>query len=902
MGNQIFPEITKVTYVWKTTDPSSSDSSYPVPCIWVNTSSDTAFMLTDNTPAAAVWLTLGGSFEFLEWQNSVKDKDLSAPPGAPSTGDRYIVASGGSGAWSGEDDNIAEWSGSAWGFVASTEGFACWVDDEDVVYIFNGSAWVKFGTIVDHGNLLGLGDDDHSGHPWGIGRSGGQTLIGGIGSGDDLTLKSTSHGTRGIIHFGADDLGENLEIHDAGTLKFWDDSDDTSVTFGPVTDGTTILEITGSLSLSGEIDMGSQRITSLGNPTASTDAVNLHTLLENVDLNLHYWFGSGTLDLLLTDSEDALLETPDSDPKTLTTITFKSSVADTATPFLIKAGAIISIHYAADVTSVSGKHDEQLKFQLGYVDADGTTGFSQIGSDTDLSAVLTATKTFYASHVHVSTDTTVPSGKRLWLKVIADATLGGSSYPEINFYFDAVEHHFSFGIGGEVLDNFVLKVGDTMTGALILPSLSVTASTGNAATLNLIADAGEDNSDKWKLEATDGDEFNIYSYASGAFVSKLALDSNSFFSMSNNDLGTSNTIFGKDAGLSLDAGSNYNVFIGEGVSDAAMDNASGNVGVGHTALSALTEGDYNTAIGKDALQAITTASYNTAVGRRSLLNSNAASNTAIGHNSMTANTSGANNVAVGDAALDTNTTGFQNVAIGSGAMGGVTSANAIQDNIAIGYQAMDDSMTSAAIQNIAIGTDALGALTSGPTNIGIGDNTGITITTGSDNILIGDQANVSASGAVNQIVIGADLTGIADNTVHIGNSSIITTYLAGAVVGKLQEIVQPSTDTLTALEVSGTLVNNLGQSSENTQTLPPAAKGLNFIVNIATTGQGAFHVKAGGSDKIYLDGTALNDADKVSLATPALADFATFWCFETSSSVYDWQCKTGNGTWTDGGV
>ncbi len=267
--------------------------------------------------------------------------------------------------------------------------------------------------------------------------------------------------TINIISDAAEDNPDSwkIEAADSGDLTV------ESFTSGSWVAKTTLTNA-GIFTAAGGFDAGSSKLTSLANPTVSTDAVNLKTLLDNVDLSLHYWFGNATLDLLLTDSEDVLLETPDADPKTLTTITFKSSVADTATPFLISAGAIISIHYAADVTSVSGKHDEQLKFQLGYVDSDGTTGFSQIGSDSDLSAVLTATKTYYAAHVHVSTDTTVPSGKRLWLKVIADATLGGSSYPEINFYFDAVEHHLNFGIGGEILDNFVLKSGDTMTGVL----------------------------------------------------------------------------------------------------------------------------------------------------------------------------------------------------------------------------------------------------------------------------------------------------------------------------------------------------------------------------------------------------------------------------------------------------
>ena len=58
----------------------------------------------------------------------------------------------------------------------------------------------------------------------------------------------------GDIHAGADDDIANVYIHDGGTLVFYDDSDDTSVTFGPVADGSTVLAITGSVSVSGSID------------------------------------------------------------------------------------------------------------------------------------------------------------------------------------------------------------------------------------------------------------------------------------------------------------------------------------------------------------------------------------------------------------------------------------------------------------------------------------------------------------------------------------------------------------------------------------------------------------------------------------------------------------------------
>ena len=58
------------------------------------------------------------------------------------------------------------------------------------------------GAQIDHGGLGGRSDDDHSIYALLAGRSGGQTLIGGTGSGENLTLQSTAHATKGKILFG----------------------------------------------------------------------------------------------------------------------------------------------------------------------------------------------------------------------------------------------------------------------------------------------------------------------------------------------------------------------------------------------------------------------------------------------------------------------------------------------------------------------------------------------------------------------------------------------------------------------------------------------------------------------------------------------------------------------------
>jgi len=88
--------------------------------------------------------------------------DPATISGTPSLGDRYIIGPTASGTWAGNSNNIAEYNGSGWDIESANEGFASWVEDEDILYVYNGSAWVKFGATVTHANLIGLDQDDHT--------------------------------------------------------------------------------------------------------------------------------------------------------------------------------------------------------------------------------------------------------------------------------------------------------------------------------------------------------------------------------------------------------------------------------------------------------------------------------------------------------------------------------------------------------------------------------------------------------------------------------------------------------------------------------------------------------------------------------------------------------------------
>lgn len=75
-------------------------------------------------------------------QLSIKDRDLTAPPGSPANGDRYLVKATATGAWAGQEGKIAIYY-TGWIFLTPKEGWRMWVDDENVTVVYDGSAWVR---------------------------------------------------------------------------------------------------------------------------------------------------------------------------------------------------------------------------------------------------------------------------------------------------------------------------------------------------------------------------------------------------------------------------------------------------------------------------------------------------------------------------------------------------------------------------------------------------------------------------------------------------------------------------------------------------------------------------------------------------------------------------------------
>lgn len=83
-------------------------------------------------------------FQNSEWQDSVITAGTLDPtPLSPSVGDRYLINGVGAGAWAGQDNKIAEYNGSGWGYTDPTTGMRVGADDEPNVafYLYGGATW-----------------------------------------------------------------------------------------------------------------------------------------------------------------------------------------------------------------------------------------------------------------------------------------------------------------------------------------------------------------------------------------------------------------------------------------------------------------------------------------------------------------------------------------------------------------------------------------------------------------------------------------------------------------------------------------------------------------------------------------------------------------------------------------
>jgi len=119
----------------------------------------------------------------------------------------------------------------------------------------------------------------------------------------------------------------------------------------------------------------------------------------------------------------------------------------------------------------------------------------------------------------------------------------------------------------------------------------------------------------------------------------------------------------------------------------------------------------------------------------------------------------------------------------------------------------------------------------------------------------------------------------------------------GTIRSLIKEVVKASGGSITALDCSGTIVNNYGQSADATLTLPAAATGLSFVVALGTTVAKYYRIDPDAGDQIFLDGTGAGDGKYVGIASAAAGKAISFMAIKTGESSYDWIATTISGTW-----
>jgi len=211
-----------------------------------------------------------------------------------------------------------------------------------------------------------------------------------------------------------------------------------------------------------------------------------------------------------------------------------------------------------------------------------------------------------------------------------------------------------------------------------------------------------------------------------------------------------NSFFGAHAGR-LNTSGYENTFLGIN-SGSANTTGYQNVYIGRSAGAANTVNIYNTLIGYNAGSQVATGDENTFIGwscGRGAVSSSAAYNTAFGSSALLLISSGIENVAVGRGSGASLTTGNGNTLIGMGSALVLTTGS---DNTIIGYKA------------------------------GYTDVVANGLTTGSQCVFIGQQSGFgSTTQRTNAIAVGYRAKVDADNTVVIGNTSIVKTILRGII-------------------------------------------------------------------------------------------------------------------------
>lgn len=129
------------------------------------------------------------------------------------------------------------------------------------------------------------------------------------------------------------------------------------------------------------------------------------------------------------------------------------------------------------------------------------------------------------------------------------------------------------------------------------------------------------------------------------------------------------------------------------------------------------------------------------------------------------------------------------------------------------------------------------------------------------------------------------------------DEAIAAKLAAEAIAANLTGVNAPAVTTLTAAQVTGTIIDNIGQTGAVDLQLPAAGAGMNFLLMVGVAGSNAWRIRANAVNKIYLNGTAGANNGYVGISAPTVGAYLSVWAFKTGASTYEWMAAVGNGAW-----
>ena len=172
-------------------------------------------------------------------QLSVAGRALADPPVSPQADARHIVAAPATGAWLGQEDNVARWIDGGWTFLTPVVGWRAWVEDEALEVVWQDGSWQPLRVqSFDNLDRLGVNATADAGNRLAVASA--ASLFNHEGAGHQLKINKAVPGDTASLLFqtafsGRAEMG--LAGNDAWSIKVSADGSawTNAITFDPAT-------------------------------------------------------------------------------------------------------------------------------------------------------------------------------------------------------------------------------------------------------------------------------------------------------------------------------------------------------------------------------------------------------------------------------------------------------------------------------------------------------------------------------------------------------------------------------------------------------------------------------------------------------------------------------------------